>query len=130
MKRYLAASVLAIVLAAACSPQRSRVVNEQQRKDQQRDYRQMIERARNRQASQAAVQDMQEGVRAFQRDFGRLPSNVVELVSRRYVKHIPRLPDGQQFVFDTLHGNVSIAQAPQMPVAGQDSNRPALPMLP
>lgn len=122
--------VLTVAGLAACSPERSHVVTEQGGKEQPRDYRQMIERARNRQASQAAQQDLQEGVRAFQRDFGRLPSNVVELVSRRYMKNIPMLPDGQQFHFDTLHGNVSIVNVPKTPVAAQETNRPAMPMLP
>lgn len=129
MKRLLLI-LLTLALLAACSPQRSHVVTEKPGGEQQRDYRQMIERARNRQASQAALMDMQEGVRSFQRDFGRLPSNVVELVSRRYVKNIPMLPDGQQFQFDTLHGNVSIVNVPKSQMPGQDTNRPAMPMLP
>ena len=121
---------LVVVLAVvACSQERSRAVNEPA-SAQEKDYRQMVERVRNRQTSQRSLELLQDGVKNFQRDIGRLPTNIIELVIRRYVSAIPSLPPGQQFYYDPVHGNVNIAQvsAPLMnlPPAPDLTNRASL----
>ena len=120
---------LLLLLAAGCSQERSRAVNEPA-SAKEKDYRQMVERVRNRQSSQRSLELLQDGVRNFQKDIGRLPTNIIELVIRRYVPAIPSLPPGQQFYYDPVHGNVNIAQvsAPLMnlPPAPDLTNRAAL----
>lgn len=126
---FLPCLVLAVLAVAGCSQERSRAVNEPA-SAKEKDYRQMVDRVRNRQTSQRSLELLQDGVRNFHRDIGRLPTNIVELVIRRYVSAIPSLPPGQQFYYDPVHGNVNIAQvsAPMMnlPPAPDLTNRASL----
>lgn len=122
MKLLHVLAILTAMALAACSQERSRAVTETTAGGNH-DYRQMIERARNKQSSQHALDGLQDGIRAFQTDIGRLPTNITELVLRHYVKSIPTLPPGQQFFYDPVHGNVTIGVA-------QNSGTPALPPEP
>ncbi len=99
MKRCFHILLLAALSLAGCSQERSRAVNEQSAAGQ-KDYRQMIQRARTRQNAQNTLAQMQEALQSFQRDMGRLPTNIVELVTRNYIRTIPALSPGQQFAYD------------------------------
>lgn len=122
----------AALAASGCSQERSRAVTEPAGANE-RDYRGMIERSRARQNSQDSLQSLRDAIRHFQQDIGRLPTNVAELIVRRYVKAMPQLPPDQQFVYDPVLGVVGIQNvappdtlSPTLPPAPELTNRPTL----
>lgn len=139
-----AASLLAAALAlilCACTEQRSRAVNEPAAgkggKGGKVDFQAMIERSRNRQHTQDTVQTMQQAIRRFHSEIGRVPTNLAELVNRRYIPRIPQLPAGQQFAYDPTLGFLQIATVrtpdplvPELPPAPPLTNRATLSPLP
>ncbi len=133
MKRCFHILLLAALSLAGCSQERSRAVNEQSAAGQ-KDYRQMIQRARTRQNAQNTLAQMQEALQSFQRDMGRLPTNIVELVTRNYIRTIPALSPGQQFAYDPALGLLTIQNvqrppdtlSPTLPDAPEMTNRPTL----
>jgi hypothetical protein len=132
MKRCFIIFTLALLAAAGCSQERSRAVTDPAAADQ-RDYRQMIERSRARQNSQNSLLQMQDALRDFQRDLGRLPTNLVELVIRKFIPAIPSLPAGQTFAYDPSLGLLTVRNvqqpdtlSPKLPPAPELTNRPTL----
>ncbi len=81
--------------------------------EQQKDYREMINRARDRQGLQIKMDTLYGGIRSFQRDIGRNPTNLQELVRHKYLDNIPPAPDGQDFHYDFVHGSVRLIRRRQ-----------------
>lgn len=108
-------AVSAIIGLTACARERSRVVSEEETDivyDGPRDYRGMLDRARERHDETTALEKLQDAVERFQFNLARLPTNLNELAVQRYVDRIPAPPDGHAFVFDPVHGNVSLVPLP------------------
>ena len=135
MKWFVPVFSVVIFACTGCSPERSHAVNEAEANSGQGDFRKMIERTRARQSAQNTLEEMQAAVQKFQSELGRLPTNIAELVVRKYVKAIPQLPADQHFEYDTALGVLSIKTdqrpdmlAPKIPplVPPELTNRPAL----
>jgi len=108
-------SVLAAISLAACARERSRAVSDEEydaAAEGPRDYRQMLDRARERQGETTLLTKLQDAVERFQFDLARLPTNLTELVAQRYLDRIPPPPSGMAFSFDPVHGNVSLVAMP------------------
>lgn len=132
MPRRVLFTVLACLACAACSQERSRAVTTPGAA-KERDYREMIERSRARGREQDALQKMQDAIGRFHLEIGRLPTNITELVIRRYVDTIPTLPANQQFDYKPELGVVVIQTfrqrdglSPELPPAPDLTNRPTL----
>lgn len=93
----------------ACSRERTRVVDEPRApREENRDYRSMLERVRNRQTPVQLQETLETAIRDFQRDLSRLPTNLVELVHRHYLPELKAAPDGYAYTYDPVHGNVAV----------------------
>lgn len=113
MRRFGSCLVLAAALSgalAACAPERSRVVENPSAplEETQRDYRESLDRVRNRQDPIEAQRALEDAVRRFQSDMARLPTNLLELVQRRYLPEAKQAPDGYAYSYDPVHGNVAL----------------------
>lgn len=129
----------AAVVLAACSGERSRAVNEpgpQNGGTGGRNYREVFERSRNKSKTADTVEGMQAAIQRFHRDVGRMPTNLVELVVRRYIPGIPELPGSNRFAYDASMGTLSVVAVkqdtlvPDLPPAPELTNRPTLSPLP
>lgn len=132
MIRRVLFTALTCLAFAACSQERSRAVKEPG-EAKGRDYREMIQRSRARGREQDALQKMQDAIGRFHLEIGRLPTNIMELVARRYVETIPTLPANQQFEYKAELGVVVIQTfrqrdglSPELPPAPDLTNRPTL----
>lgn len=74
------------------------------------------EAARSRRAEapdpEAALAQVRAALRECQVRFGRLPSNLVELVRFRLLDEIPAPPEGMTYYYDPVWGNVQLAPLP------------------
>ncbi len=104
-----ALAVLAAALAA-CTPERTRVVEEPGAPPDEtpRNYREALERVRTRQAQMENLQAIEEAIRRFQSDVARMPTNLYELVQRKYLPTAQDPPEGFVYSYDPVHGNVSL----------------------
>ena len=105
--------LLAILGAAAslsaCSRERTRVIEEPSApREDPRDYKGMLERIRNRQGPVQAQQVLEDAILKFQHDLARLPTNLMELVARRYLPELKPAPEGHAYSYDPVHGNVAV----------------------
>lgn len=94
--------------AAGCSRERARAVDPVA-KDVQggpADYQQMVNRARNRRTAEDNLAMLEDARKRFLNDRGRLPSNLVEMVSNGFLSSIPEAPAGTQFSYDPGTGNI------------------------
>lgn len=100
--------------AAACSRERSRAVPDEERASMEgaRDYREMLVRTRSRVNAATALNDLEDAVQRFQSELARLPTNLNELVGRRYLAGIPAPPPGSTYTYDPVHGNVGLTEIP------------------
>lgn len=73
-----------------------------------KDYREALERVRNRQDPVQTLQVLEDAIRRFQSEVARLPTNLFELVQRNYLPEAKQAPDGYAFSYDPVHGNVSL----------------------
>ncbi|HMP75046.1 MAG TPA: hypothetical protein PKE12_02000 [Kiritimatiellia bacterium] len=135
MKGRQTATLLALAAAlagAACSRERTRVIEEPAApREDPRDYKGMLERVRNRQGPVQAQQELEDAIRRFQHDLARLPTNLMELVSRRYMPELKPAPEGHAYSYDPVHGNVAVV--PVTPdglyrLPAQVTNQTRLPM--
>ncbi len=96
--------------APGCSRERSRAVDEPNtpRQEQTRDYRGVLERVRSRQGPVQTQQELEAAIRKFHHDLARLPTNLMELVHRRYLPELKKLPDDHTYSYDPVHGNVAV----------------------
>lgn len=109
-RKILAASALGIALgAAACAREQARVVeNPRAPRDEDRDFRAVLERVRNRQRPIEIQQALENAIRHFQRDMARLPTNLNELVQRHYLRELKPAPAGHAYSYDPVYGNVAV----------------------
>ena len=70
------------------------------------DYREMLTKVREREDNRAGLNEIKDALKEFQRDAGRMPSNLVELVKFRYLEKLPDPPEGMDYVFDDVTGNI------------------------
>ena len=111
----LCLSAVAIVGALSCTRERSRAITEEESgaaMEGPRDYREMLSRVRTKQSQAQTLEQLEEGIQAFQLHFARLPTNLVELIARGYVKNIPDPPPGKGYTYDPVHGNVGLMDLP------------------
>jgi hypothetical protein len=137
--RLLFAALFALA-AVACSGDRSRAIAEpaagQGSKPSGKNYREVFERSRNKAKTADTVQAIQDAIQRFQRDVGRVPSNLVELVVRRYIPGVPQLPGNNRLAYDASMGTLSVVAVkqdvltPELPPAPELTNRPTLSPLP
>ena len=112
---YLTAGLLLALLCTtpACTRERSRVVSAEEQdaaSEGPRDYKEMLARARSKQTTASILSDLENAIARFQYDTSRLPTNLNELVGRKYLNTIPTPPHGQGYVYDPIHGNVSLTE--------------------
>lgn len=99
-----------ILTAAACSRQRSRALEEPRVPEEEgRNYQEMLDRVRNRQSPVQIQESLIDATRRFQREMGRLPTNLTELVRRKYLPELKPAPEGYAYTYDPVHGNVGLA---------------------
>lgn len=84
---------------------------------QPKDYRAMLEHARQRQAANSSLKTVTEALQKFQVDLGRSPKDLSELVRARYLKEIPPPPEGQTYYYDPPLANVELGPVPKQPAA-------------
>lgn len=111
----VAALAVALALAAGCARERSRVVESDDERAEERDYRSMLDRARSRQTAAQALAAIEEGIQRFQFDLARLPTNLYELVAQGYLKDLATPPPGQAYSYDPVHGNVRLVSVADDP---------------
>lgn len=68
----------------------------------------MLERVRARQTPTQIQYELEIAIRRFQHDLSRLPTNLMELVARRYVPALKPPPSGYVYSYDPVHGNVAL----------------------
>jgi len=108
----LFAGVLGAVIMLGCS--RKPATTAENTAGEKRDYRQMIERVRNRTAYNASLEEVKNAVEKFQVDLGRLPTNLLELVRFNYLPKVPeKVPEGYTFGYDYVRGRVSFVKMPE-----------------
>lgn len=107
---HLCAALCAVGLfATACSRERAHIVEEPRAtREASRDYRGMIERVRNKQSPVQIQESLEGAIRDFQRDFSRLPTNLIELVQRRYLPELKQPPAGYAYTYDPVYGNIGL----------------------
>jgi len=106
-----------LALATSCARERSRAVEAVATEGvEERDYRGMLERARERQAPDALIATVEKSIQRFQFELARLPTNLMELVVLGYLPEIQPAPEGFAYSYDPVHGNVRL-----MPVEGAGS---------
>ena len=76
--------------------------------DEKAAYQEMLEKSRLSQQDPNNLLMLQRGIHHFQTDYGRNPSNLVELVTTDYVSVVPEPPAGKKFDYDAKHGNVKV----------------------
>lgn len=102
-------SLALLALAISCSRERSRAVEAVAAEGaEERDYRGMLERARERQAPDALIATVEKSIQRFQFELARLPTNLMELVVLGYLPEIHPAPDGFAYSYDPVHGNVRL----------------------
>ena len=88
-----------------------------------KDYRQMIQRVRQRQMARDNLDTVQSAVQLFQFRFARLPADLKELVDRHILPELPPAPPRSTYYYDRALGNVRLVPLPES--AGGDTNAPA-----
>lgn len=107
------------LLASGCSRERTRVVEEPSTPQPDgRDYRGMLDRVRARQTPVQIQYELETAIRRFQHDLARLPTNLMELVARRYIPALKNPPEGYGYTYDPIHGNVGV-----IPMTGDGMTR-------
>lgn len=102
-------AVVLVVAATACTRERSRAVDsEPAAVNADRNYRDMLDRMREKQTADQLIGAVEAGIERFQFDLARLPTNLTELVALGYVAKIEEPPAGFAYVYDPVHGNVSL----------------------
>lgn len=128
-----ALSILAgtLLLGTGCARERSRAVEAEAAGAPERDYRGMLDRARERQSSDQLIATVERSIERFQFDLARLPTNLAELVALGYLPEIQLPPDGSAYAYDPVHGNVSLtpvdpSSGVQLPPEITNENRATL----
>ncbi len=122
--------MIAVALSTACSRERARAVapaaNESDRSPS--NYLAIVERARDRQETGDGLVMLEAAKAAFMNDRGRLPSNIQELVSLRYLEHIPPPPLGTRYRYERETGTFDLESlSPSSPdPAGDPITAPSL----
>ncbi len=99
----------AILLFAGCSRERSRVLDEPRAPiEETRNYQETLDRIRSRRTPIQIQESLEQAIRKFQSDFSRLPTNLLELVERRYLPEIKPAPPGFAYSYNPTFGNVSL----------------------
>jgi len=95
-------SILAIPLLLAC-PACKRKKPEPLAADAA--YADVLSRVKESRKVDQEVDRVQHALRAFQREVGRLPGSLEELVRLGYLPRLPEAPDGMRFHYDARYGN-------------------------
>lgn len=106
----LGTALLCVILGAgACS----RGLEQQPQPEGAMDYRQTLERARQRAAYETSLTEVKTAVQTFQVQLGRLPTNLFELVRFNYIDELPEaVPPGYTFGYDATRGHVMFVEIP------------------
>jgi hypothetical protein len=107
-------AIAAVAFAlCACSAERSRAVrvSEVDEKSEKKDYRAMLEKARERTAAEDSLGPILAGLDRFRSQRGRLPTNLAELVTSGMMTAIPPAPSGMAHLFDPHNGNIRLIPA-------------------
>lgn len=119
MKRWvLSAGIVAATALAllACSRERSRTIASDDAEaaaiEGPRDYREMLARARSKKEAAQVLSTLTEGIQRFRLAMSRLPTNLLEVVNRGYLKDLPEPPHGQAYDYDQQNGNVKLVDLP------------------
>ena len=75
------------------------------------DYRQMLQRVRERTLRMENLEIIQQAIRSFQMRFGRLPADLNELQARGLQGRLPPPPSNMVYEYDRQLGNVRLAVA-------------------
>jgi len=78
--------------------------------EQGKDYRQMVQRTRDRVAASDSMYLVQDKIQEFQTAHGRLPEGLQELVMLGFLDRIPPAPEGSQYAYDRILGNVQLVK--------------------
>ncbi len=78
-----------------------------------RDYRPVLAHTRQRQAAAQSAWQIEQAIGTFQRQMGRYPSNLVEIVKAGFIERIPEPPPGMGYLYDPGSGIFRIAPLPE-----------------
>ena len=78
----------------------------------QKDYRQMLEHVRTRQEADHSLVQIRDAIQQSQVRFGRVPTNLYELVRFGLLDEIPAPPDGSTYYYEPMFGNVRLGPLP------------------
>lgn len=106
----VSALMASLLLAmTSCSRGRARVVDEPRAPvEEGRNYQEMLDRVRARQSPVQIQETLIDATRRFQREMGRLPTNLTELVRRNYLAELKPAPEGYAYTYDPVYGNVGL----------------------
>ncbi len=99
--------------------------------EESRDYKEVLDRIRSRQTPGHIQEALEDAIRNFQRDLSRLPTNLMELVQRRYLSELKPAPPGYAYSYNPVYGNVSVIPVTddgQYRAPPAETNRAALNM--
>ena len=87
-------------------------------------YVSMVARVKKRQALQNEIDGLHINLKRFQTSFGRLPTNLVEMVQMGYLDKIPEIPVELELSYDPVLGNIRLyprrnAPSPEKPFRTQ-----------
>ncbi|NCC50517.1 MAG: hypothetical protein EOM20_04800 [Spartobacteria bacterium] len=102
---FLLGSVLLFSILS-CSDDRARALRPA--REGEKDYREMLTLVRDRRKAKDDLALLRSGIEDCQVKFGRLPSNLVELVRFGCVDHIPEPPEGAAYAYDPVRGRVDL----------------------
>ena len=105
IKGYVAgmAALLALASLMGCGSDPMPVSDEPEK-----DYKEMLTRAQERKDSKTAHIKVQTAVQDFQMKYGRLPTNLFEVLRFGMIGALPPTPEGVEYAYDPTLGNVSL----------------------
>ena len=105
-------ALLTLGLLTGCGGERNKAVRKAEGEDQ-KDYKEMLERTRSRVAEKQIVYNLQTEIQNFQRAYGRLPTDLLELVQHGLIEKMPDPPEGTDFLYNPVRGNVRLIRKDQ-----------------
>ena len=74
-------------------------------------HQEMLQRAQERKDAKAAHIEAQNAVRDFQIRYGRLPTNLFEVIKFGIIEKLPATPEGVEYTYNAQLGNVSLKKS-------------------